>query len=130
MSVAPVILLFDITLIYHAARTGRLQPWAFHHPDGAARRFQSAEAHLLYARPLAEVGRVCEGLEEYHAVCAYFFPVPRRAFAIPAAAHGRPHRRGEGGVQRAPAVDEACAEISARRAGRMAFDRRETVVSL
>src|SRR5215470_283620 len=34
--------------------------------------FQSAEAHLLYARALAEVGRVDEALEEYHAVSAYF----------------------------------------------------------
>ena len=34
--------------------------------------FQSAEAHLLYARALAEVGRVDEALEEYHAVGAYF----------------------------------------------------------
>jgi hypothetical protein len=29
MPVAIVILLLDITLIYHASRTGRLQPWAF-----------------------------------------------------------------------------------------------------
>jgi len=29
MPVALVILLLDITLIYHASRTGRLQPWAF-----------------------------------------------------------------------------------------------------
>lgn len=29
MPVALIILLLDITLIYHAARTGRLQPWAF-----------------------------------------------------------------------------------------------------
>jgi hypothetical protein len=34
--------------------------------------FQSAEAHLLYARALAEVGRVDEALEEFHAVAAYF----------------------------------------------------------
>jgi hypothetical protein len=34
--------------------------------------FQSAEGHLLYARSLAEVGRVDEALEEYHAVAAYF----------------------------------------------------------
>ena len=34
--------------------------------------FQSAEAHLLYARALAEVGRVDEALEEYKAVSAYF----------------------------------------------------------
>jgi hypothetical protein len=33
--------------------------------------FQSAEGHLLYARA-AEVGRVDEALEEYHAVAAYF----------------------------------------------------------
>ena len=38
-----------------------------HWPD-----FQSAEAHLLYARALAEVGRLDEALEEYHAVSAYF----------------------------------------------------------
>ena len=29
MPVALVILLLDITLVYHASRTGRLQPWAF-----------------------------------------------------------------------------------------------------
>ena len=29
MPVALVIVLLDITLVYHAARTGRLQPWAF-----------------------------------------------------------------------------------------------------
>ena len=29
MPVALVIILLDITLVYHAARTGRLQPWAF-----------------------------------------------------------------------------------------------------
>jgi hypothetical protein len=34
--------------------------------------FQSAEGHLLYARALAEVGRVDEALEEFHAVAAYF----------------------------------------------------------
>ncbi|MGB8400959.1 hypothetical protein [Bradyrhizobium sp.] len=34
--------------------------------------FQSAEGHLLYARALAEVGRVDEALDEYHALAAYF----------------------------------------------------------
>jgi hypothetical protein len=34
--------------------------------------FKSAEGHLLYARALAEVGRVDEALEEFHAVAAYF----------------------------------------------------------
>lgn len=34
--------------------------------------FESAEGHLLYARALAEVGRIDEALEEYHAVSAYF----------------------------------------------------------
>ena len=29
MPVALVVLLLDITLVYHASRTGRLQPWAF-----------------------------------------------------------------------------------------------------
>jgi hypothetical protein len=38
-----------------------------HWPD-----FQSAEGHLLYARALAEVGRLDEALEEFHAVAAYF----------------------------------------------------------
>jgi hypothetical protein len=33
---------------------------------------QSADGHLLYARALAEVGRIEEALEEYHAVAAYF----------------------------------------------------------
>jgi hypothetical protein len=34
--------------------------------------FDSADAHLLYARALAEVGRLDEALEEYHAVADYF----------------------------------------------------------
>jgi len=34
--------------------------------------FRSAEAHLLYARALAEVGRNREALDEFHAVAAYF----------------------------------------------------------
>jgi hypothetical protein len=38
-----------------------------HWPD-----FHSAEGHLLYARALAEVGRIEEALEEFHAVVAYF----------------------------------------------------------
>jgi hypothetical protein len=29
MPVALVLVLLDITLVYHAAKTGRLQPWAF-----------------------------------------------------------------------------------------------------
>lgn len=34
--------------------------------------FESAEGHLLYARALAEVGRIDEALNEYHALAAYF----------------------------------------------------------
>jgi hypothetical protein len=34
--------------------------------------FESAEGHLLYARVLAELGRVDEALEEYHAISGYF----------------------------------------------------------
>jgi hypothetical protein len=34
--------------------------------------FESAEGHLLYARALAEVGRIDEALDEYHALVAYF----------------------------------------------------------
>jgi hypothetical protein len=34
--------------------------------------FRSPEGHLLYARALAEVGRIDEALEEFHAVSAYF----------------------------------------------------------
>jgi hypothetical protein len=34
--------------------------------------FQSAEGHLLYARALAEVGRLDEALEEFNAVATYF----------------------------------------------------------
>jgi hypothetical protein len=33
--------------------------------------FQSPEGHLLYARALAEVGRVDEALDEYHALIGY-----------------------------------------------------------
>ena len=188
MPVVLVVLLLDITLIYHASRTGRLQPWAFiilmvpllgafayiavelipewlgssdaqrarhhisrkldpekryrelcdrldrsdtvanrdalaveclnigrfdeaarhydhiaslpmgHEPEYALRKAQaefgrdrpadalaalddlqkrwpeyhSAEGHLLYARALAEVGRIDEALDEYHAVAAYY----------------------------------------------------------
>jgi hypothetical protein len=34
--------------------------------------FESAEGHLLYARSLADAGRLDEALEEYHAVSGYF----------------------------------------------------------
>jgi hypothetical protein len=34
--------------------------------------YRSAEAHLLYARALAEAGRTHEALDEYHAVAGYF----------------------------------------------------------
>ena len=34
--------------------------------------FESAEGHLLYARSLAEVGRIDQALNEYHAVAGYF----------------------------------------------------------
>ncbi|WP_338690706.1 tetratricopeptide repeat protein [Bradyrhizobium sp. 26S5] len=34
--------------------------------------FESAEGHLLYARSLAEIGRLDEALEEYQAVTQYF----------------------------------------------------------
>jgi len=34
--------------------------------------FESSEGHLLYARALAELGRVDEALDEYHSVSAYF----------------------------------------------------------
>ena len=34
--------------------------------------FDSADAHLLYARALTEVGRLDEALEEYHALSSYF----------------------------------------------------------
>src|SRR5436189_43341 len=105
MPVALVVLLLDITLIYHASRTGRLQPWAFiilmlplggepayalgraqaefgrNRPaealatlDDLQKRwpdFESAEAHLLYARSLAEIGRIDEALEEYYALVPY-----------------------------------------------------------
>ncbi len=33
--------------------------------------FESVDGHLLYARSLAEVGRIDEALEEYHALVAY-----------------------------------------------------------
>jgi hypothetical protein len=34
--------------------------------------FESADGHLLYARSLAELGRIDEAFEEYHALVAYF----------------------------------------------------------
>ncbi len=92
--------------------------------------FELAEAHLLYARSLAEVGRIDEALEEYYALV----PVrPRCGGTGPlrhAAAHGRPRRRGQSGVQRTAASDEARAQISARGAGGMAVDRRKAIAGL
>jgi hypothetical protein len=41
--------------------------------------FRSPEGHLLYARSLAEVGRVDEALEEFHAVSAYYPGAEARA---------------------------------------------------
>ena len=41
--------------------------------------FESAEGHLLYARSLAEVGRIDEALDEYHAV-GRIFPARRPGF--------------------------------------------------
>lgn len=58
------------------AEFGRLRPAeALATLDDLQKRwpdFQSAEGHLLYARALAEVGRIDEALGEYHAVAAYF----------------------------------------------------------
>lgn len=34
--------------------------------------YRSGDGHLLYARALAEVGRIDEALDEYHAVAAYY----------------------------------------------------------
>ncbi len=69
-----VILLLDITLIYHAAKTGRLQPWAFiilMVPLVGSLAYICVELvpEWFSAR---EVGRLDEALEEYHAVSAYF----------------------------------------------------------
>ena len=50
-----------------AAARDTLEVLAEHNVD-----FKSAEGHLLYARALAEVGRVDEALDEYHALAAYF----------------------------------------------------------
>ncbi len=85
--------------------------------------FESAEGHLLYARSLAEVGRIDEALDEYHALVAYLSRRGGPRSLRHAAAHDGPQRRGESGVQRTAAADEARAQISARGAGRMAFDR-------
>ena len=38
--------------------------------------FESAEGHLLYARSLAEIGRIDEALDEYHALAAYLRSSP------------------------------------------------------
>ena len=43
--------------------------------------FESAEGHLLYARSLAEVGRIDEALDEYHALVQAIFPVRRHGSA-------------------------------------------------
>ena len=91
--------------------------------------FDSADAHLLYARALAEVGRLDEALEEYHAVADYF-PRRRSAECAGLVAGGRPPRRGARGLQRAADPDAARAKISARGAGRVAVNRRETDLGL
>ena len=85
--------------------------------------FESAEGHLLYARSLAEVGRIDEALDEYHAVCGLFSRRGGAGSIRHAAAHGGPQRRGQSRIQRTAAADETRAQISARGAGRMAFDR-------
>jgi hypothetical protein len=96
-----------------------------HWPD-----FQSAEGHLLYARALAEVGRLDEALEEFHAVAAYFPGAEAKVRYGLLLGLGGPHRRCQGGVHRAADPDAARAQILARGASRTAFDRRKAAVSL
>ena len=57
--------------------------------------FESAEGHLLYARSLAEVGRVDEALDEYHALAAYFPGAEARVrYGMLLHWRGAPPRRG------------------------------------
>jgi len=74
----------DPAYAFHKAQA---QFSANHHPEALATLddlqkrwpdYQSAEAHLLYARTLAEVGRTDEALEEYQAVGAYFLGAEAR----------------------------------------------------
>ena len=89
--------------------------------------FESAEGHLLYARSLAELGRLDEALEEYQAVSQYF---PGAEARVRYGLLLQLDRRGAHGVQRAIDPDAARAEIPARCAGRMALDRREAAIDL
>ena len=85
--------------------------------------FELAEGHLLYARSLAEVGRIDEALEEYHALAAYFPGAEARVrYGMLLRMVGR-NAEAQSSVQRTAAADETRAQISARGAGRMAFDR-------
>lgn len=121
MPFAVALVILDLMLVVHAAKTGRLSPWAFiilmlpgigaiayvvvelipdwmgsaqgqktqrsvalglGRPqdvittlDGLRRRwpdYQSADAHLLYARSLELLGRNDEALVEYHALSSDF----------------------------------------------------------
>ncbi|MET4629263.1 hypothetical protein ABIB83_006299 [Bradyrhizobium sp. I1.8.5] len=241
MPVALVVLLLDITLIYHASRTGRLQPWAFiilmvplayiavelvpewfsspgarqarqrvanrldpekryrelcdrlaatdtianraalaeecakvgrfseaeqhyghilslpmgHDPayafgkaqaEFAAKRpadalatlddfqkqwpdFDSADAHLLYARALAEVGRLDEALEEYHAVAGYFPGAEARVrYGMLLQMVGRSAEARV--VFNELLIQMRRAPKYLREAGRLALDRREAVFDL
>ena len=85
--------------------------------------FESAEAHLLYARSLAEVGRIDEALEEYYALVPYAPGAEARVRYGMLLRMVGPQRRGQSCIQRTAAADETRAQISARGAGRMAFDR-------
>ena len=92
--------------------------------------FESAEGHLLYARSLAEVGRIDEALEEYYALVPYSPGAEARVRYGMLLRMVGPQRRGQSGVQRTAAADEARAQISARGAGGMAFDRRKAIAGL
>jgi hypothetical protein len=76
--------------------------------------YQSAEAHLLYARALAEAGGTREALDEYHALSGYFSRRRGAGALRPAAQARRAHQRGEGGVHRTAHSDEARATACAQ----------------
>jgi hypothetical protein len=62
--------------------------------------YQSADAHLFYARALEESGRTDDALYEYQAVADYYPGAEARVALWPSAQQGRPDRRGQGGVPR------------------------------
>ena len=91
--------------------------------------YQSAEAHLLYARALEESGRTDDALYEYQAVANYYPGAEARVLQA-VARQGRPAERGEGGLHRGSDPAQARSEICPPRAGGVDRARREGAARL